>query len=332
MAHLGGAVMTENTPDAVKVLERLIATARLLYANAEGCAVNHHGADFELHGMPGWLTDCAADIAAAQSLGARAMQDAMAGRVRVRPSPQIGEEADKYCAERGERWAKTFRALRNYRMGNMVDEDGGSYPLVDLLTRPGDSINDGEFELISIVDEVFSALEPAGAQEGAEVTYSSTQATKCCQCGEMKHTPLRVDHLGGYICLTCIDRELHKAKPSPAPAPDATGLVALGPRPCDCERCDCGNVGDAQAVAAWDERAALRSQADTIEARATAAEAERDAWRERESETQEALQKIGQEFGFIGGEPRVDAVRRVLTEMRAERDALRNRIAQERQS
>lgn len=29
-----------------------------------------------------------------------------------------------------------------------------------------------------------------------------------------------------------------------------------GPRPCDCERCDCMNVGDAEAVAAWDERAA----------------------------------------------------------------------------
>jgi hypothetical protein len=25
-----------------------------------------------------------------------------------------------------------------------------------------------------------------------------------------------------------------------------------GPRPCDCERCDCGNHGDLAAVAAWD--------------------------------------------------------------------------------
>lgn len=24
------------------------------------------------------------------------------------------------------------------------------------------------------------------------------------------------------------------------------------PRPCDCERCNCGNYGDAEAVAAWD--------------------------------------------------------------------------------
>ena len=50
---------------------------------------------------------------------------------------------------------------------------------------------------------------------------------------------------------------------------------------------------------------------------------ERDAWRERESETQESLQKIGEEFGVLGGEPRTDGVRRVLTELRIERDALR---------
>lgn len=28
------------------------------------------------------------------------------------------------------------------------------------------------------------------------------------------------------------------------------------PRPCDCERCDCHNQGDAEAVAAWDTDAA----------------------------------------------------------------------------
>jgi hypothetical protein len=28
------------------------------------------------------------------------------------------------------------------------------------------------------------------------------------------------------------------------------------PRPCDCERCDCGNHGDMAAVAAWDADAA----------------------------------------------------------------------------
>jgi hypothetical protein len=57
----------------------------------------------------------------------------------------------------------------------------------------------------------------------------------------------------------------------------------------------------------------LESQAKAL----SEAEAERDAWRNRESETQEALQAIGDEFGVYGGEPRTHGIRRVLTEMRA---------------
>lgn len=39
-------------------------------------------------------------------------------------------------------------------------------------------------------------------------TYASTQATNCAGCGEYKHTPLRIDAMGGYVCLTCIDHKL----------------------------------------------------------------------------------------------------------------------------
>ena len=39
-------------------------------------------------------------------------------------------------------------------------------------------------------------------------TYASTQATKCAGCGQHKHTPLRIDAMGGYVCLTCIDQKL----------------------------------------------------------------------------------------------------------------------------
>ena len=39
-------------------------------------------------------------------------------------------------------------------------------------------------------------------------TYASTQATTCAGCGEYKHTPLRIDAMGGYVCLTCIDKKL----------------------------------------------------------------------------------------------------------------------------
>ena len=38
--------------------------------------------------------------------------------------------------------------------------------------------------------------------------YASKQATNCAQCGEYRHTPLRVDAMDGYVCLTCIDKKL----------------------------------------------------------------------------------------------------------------------------
>lgn len=34
------------------------------------------------------------------------------------------------------------------------------------------------------------------------------QETNCAKCGMKKHTPLRVDRMGGYVCLTCIDTAL----------------------------------------------------------------------------------------------------------------------------
>lgn len=43
-----------------------------------------------------------------------------------------------------------------------------------------------------------------------DYTYASKQATNCAVCGQRKHTPLRNDEMGGYVCLTCIDRELEK--------------------------------------------------------------------------------------------------------------------------
>jgi hypothetical protein len=52
------------------------------------------------------------------------------------------------------------------------------------------------------------AIEAAPAQAAAVPTYSSTQATECAGCGKRKHTPLRIDAMGGYVCLTCIDQKL----------------------------------------------------------------------------------------------------------------------------
>jgi hypothetical protein len=57
------------------------------------------------------------------------------------------------------------------------------------------------------IEEPLTAAQPA-VQEPVAHTYSSTQATMCACCGEHKHTPLRIDKMGGYVCLTCIDKKL----------------------------------------------------------------------------------------------------------------------------
>ena len=41
-----------------------------------------------------------------------------------------------------------------------------------------------------------------------DYSYASTQKTNCAGCGQIKHTPLRRDEMGGYVCLTCIDKAL----------------------------------------------------------------------------------------------------------------------------
>ncbi|WAS56242.1 hypothetical protein MK974_24390 [Burkholderia ambifaria] len=83
-----------------------------------------------------------------------------------------------------------------------------------------------------------SSPNAAGA-EGADIsgayTYSSVQATNCACCGDYKHTPLRIDWMGGYVCLTCIDRELESRTSAQAAEPVAIQagwkLVPIEPTP-----------------------------------------------------------------------------------------------------
>ncbi|MBP5120978.1 hypothetical protein [Pseudomonas protegens] len=58
--------------------------------------------------------------------------------------------------------------------------------------------------------EVVGEMEKAAQPQGERFTYSSKQATNCAECGLRKHTPLRVDDMGGYVCLTCIDNKLNE--------------------------------------------------------------------------------------------------------------------------
>ena len=57
----------EVMQECVEALGKLRLTARILLQNAEGCAVNHYGLDYQIHGAPGWLADCEASIKDAES-------------------------------------------------------------------------------------------------------------------------------------------------------------------------------------------------------------------------------------------------------------------------
>jgi hypothetical protein len=57
------------------------------------------------------------------------------------------------------------------------------------------------------------------------------QATTCAGCGKHKPTPLRIDAMGGYVCLTCIDEKLSSLLGEfgyPEPAGRQGEAVAIG--------------------------------------------------------------------------------------------------------
>ncbi|KVV07357.1 hypothetical protein WK77_16340 [Burkholderia ubonensis] len=82
----------------------------------------------------------------------------------------------------------------------------------ELVCDNNDARNLTDGEKFAVSEFVISLFENApligSASERRPITYISTQATNCASCGEHKHTPLRIDWMGGYVCLTCIDREL----------------------------------------------------------------------------------------------------------------------------
>lgn len=91
------------------------------------------------------------------------------------------------------------------------------------------SMNDYALAKLEEVEKTLSAALAAPAVPAHDehpYTYASTQATNCAGCLEYKHTPLRIDAMGGYVCLTCIDKKLggllgefgYASEAQPAPA------------------------------------------------------------------------------------------------------------------
>ncbi|MGK8199530.1 hypothetical protein [Burkholderia cepacia] len=86
-------------------------------------------------------------------------------------------------------------------------------------SRAGNCDLDAAISVIDAITEAGSPLSWLRMARASSVnetvadgfTYATKQATACASCGEHKHTPLRVDRMGGYVCLTCIDHELERS-------------------------------------------------------------------------------------------------------------------------
>ena len=68
---------------------------------------------------------------------------------------------DSKQAERNELGDKIEKFLLNYRLSNLVDEDGYAFPLVDALSQPNTTIATGKEEIEILAGELAWLLIPA---------------------------------------------------------------------------------------------------------------------------------------------------------------------------
>lgn len=73
-------------------------------------------------------------------------------------------------------------------------------PVIDTLKSERDAHRDNAQQLV----------EENAALAAAPTLPAQEQATACACCLECKPTPPRIDRMGGYVCLTCINKELTK--------------------------------------------------------------------------------------------------------------------------
>ncbi|UIY60039.1 hypothetical protein [Burkholderia cepacia] len=216
----------EPLKEPVTIRKALLAgrTARVVLSGGDGPVAAVHLVNI---GLTGWVhtKETAEAYAKGFNQAAKWMQDALLER---QPAPSPADE----------RAAKSI----SDEMMDLVDRLGSEYDKVDprawrhllvyapkpeemdVLKAPVEMNNwhgrhayaAGWNDCRKIAARAASANETAADVSGA-YTYSSVQATNCARCGNYKHTPLRIDWMGGYVCLTCIDRELESRSPAMAP-------------------------------------------------------------------------------------------------------------------
>lgn len=117
------------------------------------------------------------------------------------PSKESIDKNQQGIIERG-RAQEELRALLAQPEAKPVIDYGSMTPVKRLEFCRGNKPG----EVVATFADINIVVDPNLAP--GTFTYSSRQATNCAGCGLLKHTPLRVDEMGGYVCLTCIDKQL----------------------------------------------------------------------------------------------------------------------------
>jgi len=114
------------------------------------------------------------------------------------------------------------------------------------------------------LDDIRRAVVEREARAMSPAAEPVAQATTCAGCGKHKPTPLRIDAMGGYVCLTCIDEKLSSLlgefgyPTQPRAVPDGWVLVPIHATHEMCEAAHTGpNCGetklDASCKAFWED-------------------------------------------------------------------------------
>lgn len=285
--------MTENTPDAVEEIAAIIR--------------DHSSKPY---------SDQASRNAAKALLGARAMQDAMAGRVRVKALEWIKPPLS-------ETMRKCETPLGTYRTWTHHEADGQWFWSFEfgMMTEQGKGASEAEVQAAAQAHRsslILSALEPAGGQEGAEDQPPSGAGLEddispveamAIACGML---PPALNLHDAYAR----EKAAKDVRTEHTPAPDVPGLVrrlryrgqrwAAGQTGGDLDNQAADALEALQAEVAkqlgraegqWAGWVKADCQLRAAEARATAAEAERDALKAEVERKDKAL--VGA-FEFAG--------------------------------
>ncbi len=110
------------------------------------------------------------------------------------------------------RWAEMFNRVEQQRDAALarVAELEKELAMARDAAAKGDAARHAAGGMEMEIQELREKVTELQKKLRSRWTYASTQATNCAGCGEYKHTPLRVDWMGGYVCLTCIDKKLEE--------------------------------------------------------------------------------------------------------------------------